>query len=90
MPITESRKQELIQQYRVHESDSGSPEVQIAILTEEILNLTEHLKSHRKDFSSRRGLLKMVGRRAKLMSYLKRCYHSRYLDIKKRLELRHS
>jgi small subunit ribosomal protein S15 len=90
MPITDTRKQELIQQFRVHESDTGSPEVQIAILSEEIANLTEHLKSHRKDFASRRGLLKMVGRRQKLMSYLKRCEYQRYLDIKKRLELRHS
>lgn len=90
MPITDDRKQELISQFRVHESDTGSPEVQIAILSEEIANLTEHLKSHRKDFASTRGLLKMVGRRQKLMTYLKRHYYPRYLEIKKRLDLRHS
>lgn len=89
MPITEARKQELIREFRIHESDTGSPEVQISILTQEILNLTEHLKSHRKDFASRRGLLMMVGRRQKLMTYLKRVYYSRYIEIKKRLDLRH-
>ncbi|MCB9883564.1 MAG: 30S ribosomal protein S15 [Planctomycetes bacterium] len=88
MPITAERKQELIQKFAIHEGDTGSPEVQIAILTEEISNLTEHLKMHRKDFASRRGLLKMVGRRQTLLRYLKNKAHQRYLTIKQALELR--
>ena len=86
MPITTERRAE----FRVHESDTGSPEIQIAILSQEIANLTEHLRSHRKDFASRRGLLKMVGRRQTLLNYLKRKHYARYVEIKKLLKLRHS
>ncbi len=71
MAITTSRKAELIQEYAQQEGDNGSPEVQIALLTEDISNLTEHLKIHRKDFTSRRGLLKKVGRRTRLLRYLR-------------------
>ncbi|KPJ74456.1 MAG: 30S ribosomal protein S15 [Planctomycetes bacterium SM23_25] len=83
-----SQKQEIIESYRVHESDTGSPEVQIALLTERINHLTEHLKSHRKDHSSRRGLLKMVGRRASLLKYLAREDRSRYQAVIERLGIR--
>jgi len=81
-------KQDLIQNYRVHEGDTGSPEVQIALLTERIRHLTDHLKTHRKDHSSRRGLLKMVGRRASLLKYLQRHDHQRYQTVIKRLGIR--
>ncbi|WP_346354279.1 30S ribosomal protein S15 [Azotosporobacter soli] len=86
--ITLERKQELIQQYRVHESDTGSPEVQIAILTERINYLTEHLKMHKKDHHSRRGLLKMVGQRRNLLNYLKANGLERYRTILEKLNLR--
>ena len=72
MSITAERKQEVIVEYRTAESDTGSPEVQVAILSERIRNLTEHLGSHKKDFHSRRGLLVMVGQRRSLLDYLKR------------------
>jgi small subunit ribosomal protein S15 len=88
MQITEDRKQEIIDQYRVHESDTGSPEVQVALLTERIQNLTEHLKTHKKDFTSRRGLLMMVGRRSTLLKYLSRTDRDRYLRLIKRLGIR--
>jgi small subunit ribosomal protein S15 len=81
-------KKDLIQHYRVHEGDTGSPEVQIAILTERIRHLTDHLKTHRKDHSSRRGLLKMVGRRASLLKYLIRHDRQRYQTVIERLGLR--
>jgi len=81
-------KQEIIEQYRVHESDTGSPEVQIALLTQRINHLTEHLKTHRKDHSSRRGLLKMVGRRASLLKYLAEQDRSRYQAVIERLGIR--
>ena len=81
-------KQEIIETYRVHEGDTGSPEVQIALLTERINHLTEHLKTHRKDHSSRRGLLKMVGRRASLLKYLARQDPGRYQAVIERLGLR--
>ncbi|MFO8011927.1 MAG: 30S ribosomal protein S15 [Phycisphaerae bacterium] len=83
-----SEKQEIIEQYRVHESDTGSPEVQIALLTERINHLTEHLKTHRKDHSSRRGLLKMVGRRASLLKYLANQDRGRYQAVIERLGIR--
>jgi len=67
---SKEKKQELIAQHRLHETDTGSPEVQISLLTERINHLTEHLKMHKKDFHSRRGLLKMVGRRRRLLDYL--------------------
>jgi len=83
-----SRKQEIIEQYRVHESDTGSPEVQIALLTGRINHLTQHLKTHRKDHSSRRGLLKMVGRRASLLKYLANRDRRRYQAVIERLGIR--
>jgi len=82
------QKQEIIESFRVHESDTGSPEVQVALLTTRINHLTEHLKSHRKDHSSRRGLLKMVGRRASLLKYLAREDRSRYQAVIERLGIR--
>ena len=69
--INKDKKQEIIEQYRINETDTGSPQVQIAILTERIQELTEHLKTHKKDHHSRRGLLKLVGKRRGLMKYLK-------------------
>ena len=71
MAITQERKNEIIKEYRVHETDTGSPEVQIAVLTAEISALNEHLREHKKDHHSRRGLLKMVGRRRHLLNYLR-------------------
>ncbi len=80
MAITTSRKAELIQEFAKQEGDNGSPEVQIALLSEDIGNLTEHLKIHRKDFTSRRGLLKKVGRRTRLLRYLRAKDVKRYTD----------
>ena len=88
MTITKARKQELIGQFKRGENDTGSAEVQIAILTSRINTLTEHLQSHRKDFAGRRGLLMLVGRRRRLLDYLKRVEPQRYLDIIRRLEIR--
>jgi len=87
--ITKDKKQDVITQYRTHESDTGSPEVQVAVLTERIRELTEHMKIHVKDFHSRRGLLKMVGRRRKLLRYLKDNDFDRYKSLIERLGLRH-
>jgi len=86
--LTVQAKQELIAQYRLHESDTGSPEVQIAILTEQVNHLTEHLKAHKKDHSSRRGLLMKVGQRASLLKYLMNNDPKRYRAITKSLGLR--
>jgi small subunit ribosomal protein S15 len=83
-----TKKQEIIQQYRVHESDTGSPEVQVALLTERINHLTGHLKGHLKDHSSRRGLLKMVGRRASLLKYLASEDRARYQAVIEKLGIR--
>jgi len=88
MSITAERKAELIKEYGRAEGDTGSPEVQVSILTERIRNLTEHLKEHAKDFHSRRGLLIMVGQRRGLLDYLKRKDQQRYEDLIKRLDLR--
>ena len=88
MSITTERKSELVAEYATHEGDTGSPEVQVAILTERIVNLTEHLKTHKKDFHSRRGLLIMVGQRRRLLDYVKRKDQSRYDAVIKRLGLR--
>jgi small subunit ribosomal protein S15 len=88
MSITAERKQELIGEYAVKPGDTGSPEVQVAILTERIRNLTEHLKTHKKDFHSRRGLLIMVGQRRRLLDYTKSKSQERYESLIKRLELR--
>ncbi|MCL2010134.1 MAG: 30S ribosomal protein S15 [Synergistaceae bacterium] len=87
--IQKEKKQELIATYKIHESDTGSPEVQVAVLTERIRELTEHLKIHTKDFHSRRGLLKMVGRRRRLLRYLKDKDFNRYRDLIGSLGLRH-
>ena len=88
MAVTKERKQALIGDYRRSETDSGSPEVQIAILTTRISELTGHFQTHKKDYASRRGLLAMVGRRRRLLDYLKRVDPQRYLDIIRRLEIR--
>ncbi|MCH7937696.1 MAG: 30S ribosomal protein S15 [Proteobacteria bacterium] len=88
MSITAERKQELIKEFAVKKDDTGSPEVQVAILSERIVNLTEHLKIHKKDFHSRRGLLMMVGLRRRLLDYVKSKQVSRYEDLVKRLGLR--
>lgn len=88
MSITAERKQTLIQEYATKEGDTGSPEVQVAILTERIKNLTEHLQGHKKDFHSRRGLLVMVGQRRRLLDYLKRNDQGRYATLIERLGLR--
>ena len=86
--ITLERKQELISAYGLKEGDTGSPEVQTAILTARIRHLTEHFKTHKKDHHSRRGLLKMVSRRRKLLDYLNKKSSERYQTLIKRLELR--
>ena len=86
--LTQEEKTALIQQYAVHEGDTGSPEVQIAILTSRIAYLTEHLKAHEKDHHSRRGLLKMVGHRRRLLSYLYKTDIERYRSIIAKLDLR--
>ncbi len=86
--LTAELKQSLIEQYRVHETDTGSPEVQIAILTERINYLTGHLKMHKKDHHSRRGLLKMVGQRRNLLNYLRNNDLGRYRTILEKLNLR--
>ena len=88
MSITQERKSTLVKEYATHEGDTGSPEVQVAILTERITNLTEHLKIHQKDFASRRGLLMMVGQRRRLLDYLRKINDGRYQDLIARLGLR--
>ena len=81
-------KQEIIGEYRTHDTDTGSPEVQVAILTEKVRHLTEHLKVHKKDHASRRGLLMMVGKRASLLKYLQKKDWTRYQTIIKALGIR--
>lgn len=88
MTITKERKQEIIQDYRHNEQDTGSPEVQIAILTTRINSLTEHMRTHAKDYASRRGLLALVSRRRRLLDYLRRVEPQRYLSIIGRLGIR--
>lgn len=88
MSITQERKLEVIKSYAVKDGDTGSPEVQCAILSERIGNLTEHLKAHQKDFASRRGLLMMVGQRRRLLDYLNRSDTDRYRQLIERLGLR--
>ena len=88
MSITQERKLELIKEFATKDGDTGSPEVQVAILSERIVNLTEHLKAHHKDFASRRGLLMMVGQRRRLLDYLKANEVGRYQKIIERLGLR--
>lgn len=86
--LTTQLKKEIIEQYATHEGDTGSPEVQIAILTKRIVLLTEHLKSHKKDHHSRRGLLKMVGQRRNMLDYLRRSDIGRYRALGAKLGLR--
>lgn len=88
MAMTQERKQELIELHKTHPTDTGSPEVQIAILTENVNNLTAHLREHKKDHHSRRGLLKMVGQRRKLLAYLKNKDVQRYSALIEKLGLR--
>ena len=88
MAITQERKNELINEYKVHETDTGSPEVQIAVLTEQINTLNDHLRTHKKDHHSRRGLLKMVGRRRNLLNYLRNKDVTRYRELINKLGLR--
>jgi small subunit ribosomal protein S15 len=88
MSITLEQKKQVVKEYKIHEQDTGSPEVQIALLTKRIAQLTEHLKAHKKDHSSRRGLLKMVGRRNSLLKYLTREDRTRYQQVIGRLGLR--
>jgi small subunit ribosomal protein S15 len=86
--FTKERKTEVISTYRTHESDTGSPDVQVALLTERINYLNDHFKAHAKDHHSRRGLLKLVGQRRSLLDYLKRKDSDRYADLIKRLGIR--
>ncbi|HHW95925.1 MAG: 30S ribosomal protein S15 [Myxococcota bacterium] len=88
MPLATEQKKALIEKFRVHDSDTGSPEVQVAILTERIIYLTEHFKTHKMDHHSRRGLLKLVGRRRKLLDYLKANNVGRYQTLVAELGLR--
>jgi small subunit ribosomal protein S15 len=88
MAITQVRKNELIAEFRTHDTDTGSPEVQIAVLTEEINNLNDHLRTHKKDHHSRRGLLKMVGKRRNLLTYLRNTDVTRYRTLINKLGLR--
>ena len=88
MSITQERKAELMKEFGKNEKDSGSAAVQVAILSERILNLTEHLKAHKKDFGSRRGLLTMVGQRRRLLDYIKRGNQAAYKSLIERLGLR--
>ena len=88
MTITKERKHEVIEEFKTGDNDSGSPEVQIAILTTRINNLTEHMRTHSKDYASRRGLLALVSRRRRLLDYLRRGNPQRYLDIIGRLGIR--
>ena len=88
MPLPTDRKKTVIEGYRLHGSDTGSPEVQIALLTERITSLTEHFKSHTKDHHSRRGLLKLIGKRRGLLDYVKRKDTERYRQLIERLGIR--
>ena len=88
MSITDERRAQVIAEYATKPGDTGSPEVQVAIMSERIINLTEHLKTHAKDFHSRRGLLVMVGQRRGLLDYLKRKDRERYVTLFQRLGLR--
>ena len=88
MAITNERKNEIINEFKIHENDTGSTEVQIAVLTEEITILNEHLRVHTKDHHSRRGLLKMVGKRRNLLNYLRKKDVTRYREVIQKLGLR--
>ncbi len=88
MTITKERKSELIQDHKRGDDDTGSPEVQVAILTTRVNSLTEHMRTHSKDYSTRRGLLAMVSRRRRLLDYLKKVDPQRYIDIIQKLNIR--
>ncbi len=88
MPQAAEQKKEVIKEYQTNEKDTGSPEVQVALLTKRILYLTEHFKAHKKDHHSRRGMLKLVGQRRRLLDYLKKNDVDRYRTLIKRLGLR--
>lgn len=88
MPLDKSAKDRIIRRFKTHEGDTGSSEVQIAILSEEITQLTEHLRGHRKDFSSRRGLLRKVGQRKRLLSYLQKENPTSFEDLAGKLKLK--
>jgi len=88
MTITKERKQELIGDFRRKQDDTGSPEIQVALLTTRINGLTEHLRAHKKDYACRRGLLMLVSRRRRLLDYLKKIEPRRYLDVIRRLDIR--
>ena len=88
MPLNKEVKTKVITDYHRHETDTGSPEVQVAILTSRILQLTDHLRTHKHDESSRRGLLKLVGQRRRLLAYLRRNDYQRYLALTDQLKLR--
>lgn len=86
--LSAARRKSIVSEYRTHSTDSGSPEVQVALLTERIRELTEHLKDHDHDYASRRGLNMMVSRRTRLTNYLRKTDRNRYLELVKRLGLR--
>jgi len=88
MPLTKEDKDKIIKKYKVHESDTGSSEVQVALLTAEIEQLTDHLQTHKKDFSSRRGLLKKVGQRRRLLRYMQKDNPECFTDLAKKLKLK--
>jgi len=88
MSIVKEKKQQIVGEYKKHDKDTGSPEVQIAILTERISNLTEHFKLHKKDHHSRRGLLLLINKRRNLLNYLKKSDNERYKELIERLGLR--
>lgn len=88
MPLDKEVKTKVISDYHRHETDTGSPEVQVAILTSRILQLTDHLRTHKHDESSRRGLLQMVGQRRRLLAYLRKTEYQRYLALTEQLKLR--
>lgn len=88
MAITKDRKAELVEQFKRGENDTGSPEVQVALLTARITELTDHMRQHKKDFSSRRGLLKLVSQRSDLLKYLRQTERERYLAVIQKLGLR--
>jgi small subunit ribosomal protein S15 len=88
MALVQDRKQELVQKYKRHDKDTGSPEVQVALLSERIAYLTEHFKTHKKDHHSRRGLLKLVGQRRRLLDYLKTIDQARYKALIDQLGIR--
>ena len=88
MTLTKLAKDEIIQDYKTHDSDTGSPEVQIALLTHRITQLTDHLRSHKHDESSRRGLLKLVGRRRRLLAYLRKKNYRQFIAVTDKLGIR--